>query len=83
MHARYDFPTGQQVAKRVEPLNLMWLEEPVPAENVDAYKLIAQETSTPICAGENIYPRARVPEAAGNGRRRHHHAGPPEGRRPR
>jgi galactonate dehydratase len=55
MHARYDYPTGQQVAKRMEPLNLMWLEEPVPAENVDAYKLIAQETSTPICAGENIY----------------------------
>jgi galactonate dehydratase len=55
MHARYDYPTGQQVAKRMEPLKLMWLEEPVPAENVDAYKLIAQETSTPICAGENIY----------------------------
>jgi galactonate dehydratase len=55
MHARYDYPTGQQVAKRMEPLNLMWLEEPVPAENVDAYRLIAQETSTPICAGENVY----------------------------
>jgi galactonate dehydratase len=55
MHARYDYPTGHQVAKRMEPLNLMWLEEPVPAENVDAYKLIAQETSTPICAGENVY----------------------------
>jgi galactonate dehydratase len=55
MHARYDYPTGQQVAKRMEPLNLMWLEEPVPAENVDALKLIAQETSTPICAGENVY----------------------------
>jgi galactonate dehydratase len=55
MHARYDYPTGQQVAKRMEPLHLMWLEEPVPAENVDAYKLIAQETSTPICAGENIF----------------------------
>ena len=50
-----DYPTGQQVAKRMEPLNLMWLEEPVPAENVDAYRLITQETSTPICAGENIY----------------------------
>ena len=39
----------------MEPLNLMWLEEPVPAENVDAYKLIADSTSTPICAGENVY----------------------------
>src|SRR3954471_10164017 len=38
MHARYDYPTAQQVAKRLEPLNLMWLEEPVPAENVEAYK---------------------------------------------
>jgi galactonate dehydratase len=55
MHARYDFPTAQQVAKRMEPLNLMWLEEPIPAENIDAYKLIAAETSTPICAGENVY----------------------------
>lgn len=55
MHARYDYPTAQQVAKRLEPLNLMWLEEPLPAENVDAYRLIAQETSTPICAGENIF----------------------------
>ena len=55
MHARYDYPTALQVAKRLEPLNLMWLEEPVPAENVDAYKLIADSTSTPICAGENVY----------------------------
>ncbi|MEZ5354340.1 MAG: mandelate racemase/muconate lactonizing enzyme family protein [Bryobacteraceae bacterium] len=55
MHARYDYPTALQVAKRLEPLNMMWLEEPVPAENVDALKLIADSTSTPICVGENIY----------------------------
>jgi galactonate dehydratase len=55
MHGRYDAVTGQQVAKRMEPLNLMWLEEPVPAENIDAYKIIADSTSTPICAGENLY----------------------------
>ncbi len=55
MHGRYDAPTGQQVAKLMEPLNLMWLEEPIPAENVDAYKRITESTSTPICAGENLY----------------------------
>ena len=55
MHGRYDAVTGQQAAKRFEPLQLMWLEEPVPAENVDAYKIIADSTSTPICAGENLY----------------------------
>ncbi len=55
MHGRYDLVTGKQVAKRLEPLNLMWLEEPIPAENAEAYKLISDFTTTPICAGENLY----------------------------
>jgi galactonate dehydratase len=55
MHGRYDAVTGMQVAKRFEGLNLMWLEEPIPAENVEAYLKITSSTSTPICAGENIY----------------------------
>ncbi|MDH3650229.1 MAG: mandelate racemase/muconate lactonizing enzyme family protein [Saprospiraceae bacterium] len=55
MHGRYDAITGEQVAKLLEPLNLMWLEEPIPAENVDAYAKITQSTSTPICTGENLY----------------------------
>jgi galactonate dehydratase len=55
MHGRYDAVTGQQAAKRLEPYNLMWLEEPIPAENAEAYKIIADSTSTPICAGENLY----------------------------
>jgi galactonate dehydratase len=55
MHGRYDAPTAQQVARRMEPINLMWLEEPIPAENVEAYKHITESTTTPICAGENLY----------------------------
>ncbi len=55
MHGRYDLVSAQAVAKRLEPLNVMWLEEPIPAENVDAFKLIAESTTTPIAAGENIY----------------------------
>ena len=55
MHGRYDYVAAQAVAKKVEPLNLTWLEEPVPAENIDAYRRITEETSTPISAGENIY----------------------------
>ena len=55
MHGRYDAVTAQAVAKKLEHLNLMWLEEPIPAENVEAYKLITESTSTPICAGENHY----------------------------
>ncbi|PLK44175.1 MULTISPECIES: mandelate racemase/muconate lactonizing enzyme family protein [Emticicia] len=55
MHGRYDATTGERAAKMLEPLGLMWLEEPIPAENTDAYKKIAASTSTPICAGENHY----------------------------
>jgi len=57
MHARYDATTGKRVAKEVEPFKLMWLEEPVPAENIDAMREVKASTSTPICCGENIYMR--------------------------
>jgi galactonate dehydratase len=57
MHARYDAPTGKKVAKELEPFKLMWLEEPVPAENIDAMRDIRASTTTPICCGENLYMR--------------------------
>ena len=55
MHGRYDHVTAQAIAKKVEPLNLTWLEEPIPAENFDAFKALCGETTTPIAAGENVY----------------------------
>ncbi len=57
MHARYDAATGKRVAKELEPFKLMWLEEPVPAENIDAMRDIRASTNTPICCGENLYMR--------------------------
>ena len=57
MHARYDATTGKRVAKELEPFKLMWLEEPVPAENIDAMRDVRASTSTPICCGENVYMR--------------------------
>lgn len=68
MHGRYDLPTGMKVANMLEPLNLMWLEEPIPAENLEAYRLITESTSTPICTGENLYlahPFRRLLEIGG------------------
>jgi galactonate dehydratase len=57
MHGRYDATTGKRVAKEVEKFKLLWLEEPVPAENIDAMRDIRASTSTPICCGENLYLR--------------------------
>jgi galactonate dehydratase len=57
MHGRYDMTTGKRVAKEAEPLKLLFLEEPVPAENVDAMRDIRESTHTPICCGENLFLR--------------------------
>merc|ERR1712096_542302 len=57
LHGRYDATAGMKMAQALEPLNLMWLEEPVPPENIDALNKITQSTSTPICVGENLYLR--------------------------
>jgi galactonate dehydratase len=57
MHGRYDAPTGKKVAKALEPFRLMWLEEPVPPEDIDAMADIRHSTSTPIACGENLYLR--------------------------
>ena len=57
LHGRYDATAGMKVAQAVEDLNLMWLEEPVPPENIDALARITESTKTPICSGENAYLR--------------------------
>lgn len=57
MHGRYDATTGKRVAIELEPFRLLWLEEPVAAENIDALRDVRQSTKTPICCGENLFLR--------------------------
>ena len=57
MHGRYDAGTAKRVAKELEPFRLLWLEELVPAENIDAMADVRHSTSTPIACGENLYMR--------------------------
>ena len=46
-----------KVAYAFEDLNLLWLEDPLPPENVEAMARVTQSTRTPICTGENFYTR--------------------------
>lgn len=57
MHGRYDAPTAKRVAAELERFHLLWLEEPVPPENVDVMRDVRESTKTPICAGENLFLR--------------------------
>jgi L-alanine-DL-glutamate epimerase-like enolase superfamily enzyme len=56
-HGQFDVPSAITLAKAVEDLRLLWLEEPVPAENVEAMAHVKASTSTVICTGENQYTR--------------------------
>jgi L-alanine-DL-glutamate epimerase-like enolase superfamily enzyme len=57
VHTRLDVPSAIRLARDLEPYHLMWLEEPVPAENVAAMRKVKESTTTPICSGENLYLR--------------------------
>jgi len=41
-----------EFAKAVEPVGLYWLEDPTPAEDQDALRLLRQHSTTPIAIGE-------------------------------
>jgi galactonate dehydratase len=57
VHTRLDVPSAIRLARDLEQFHLMWLEEPVPAENVDAMREVKRTTTVPICSGENLYLR--------------------------
>jgi gluconate/galactonate dehydratase len=62
-HWRYQVADAQRLAHELEPLGLMWLEDPVPPENVAALRRVTQSTTTPIATGENGYLRHGFREA--------------------
>lgn len=57
VHTKYDTESAMQLARALEPSRLMWLEEPVPSDNLDALASIRKTTQTPIACGENVYTR--------------------------
>ena len=56
-HARWDLPAATRIAKALEPLDIMWLEEIMPPDNVDAYVRLKSQTSIPICQSERVFTR--------------------------
>ncbi len=57
MDCHWKFAVGDAIklAQAVEPYDLLWLEDPVPPENIDAQAKVTASTRTPICTGENLY----------------------------
>ena len=56
-HGRVHRPMAKQLARAVEPLGLLFIEEPLLSENLEGLEQIASSTSTPIALGERLYSR--------------------------
>ena len=53
-HAKTSPIVASVIIKELEPLRLLWVEEPCPPENVRAMARIARRVQTPIATGERL-----------------------------
>ncbi len=61
-HAYWNLPSAQRIASALEPYGIMWIEDIMFPENVEAYAKLSSETSIPVCVSERLatsYPFAR------------------------
>ncbi len=56
-HGRVHRAMAKQLAKQLEPLGLLFIEEPVLSENPEALAQISALVSIPIAVGERLYSR--------------------------
>jgi len=64
-HGQFTASGAIRLAKRLEPYDPLWLEEPTPPEMPEEMALVARQTSIPIATGERLttkYEFARVLE---------------------
>jgi galactonate dehydratase len=56
-HGRVHKPMAKQLATVLEPLGLLFIEEPLLSENMEGLAQFSQLVSTPIALGERLYSR--------------------------
>lgn len=51
---QWDRPTAQRMCRRLEPLNLVWIEEPLDCYDAEGHAALAEQFDTPIATGEML-----------------------------
>jgi L-alanine-DL-glutamate epimerase-like enolase superfamily enzyme len=54
-HWDYSVESAKRLAHELEEFDLMWLEDLIPPENMDAQKEVTKATRTPVATGENRF----------------------------
>ena len=48
---------AQEIARKMEPYDVFWFEEPVNPDDYEGHRLVSQSTIIPVATGENEYTR--------------------------
>ena len=55
----WDLPTARRAARTLSAYGIHWLEEPLPAEDIQAYTRLRATIDIPVAAGESLYTEAQ------------------------
>jgi galactonate dehydratase len=62
LSSKWNLPCSLQIARSLEPYGIMYLEDPMLPDNLEAYATLARETSIPVCISERLATRFRFRE---------------------
>jgi L-alanine-DL-glutamate epimerase-like enolase superfamily enzyme len=55
----WDLPAARRAARALSRFDIFWLEEPLPAEDTQAYARLRAAIDIPVAAGESLYTEAQ------------------------
>jgi galactonate dehydratase len=56
-HGRFDIPTAVRIGHALSDFDILWLEEPIPPQNLEGLAEVKRRISVPVSAGERLYNR--------------------------
>jgi L-alanine-DL-glutamate epimerase-like enolase superfamily enzyme len=59
----WDLPAARRAARALSEFGIFWLEEPLPAEDHQAYARLRAAIDIPVAAGESLYTEAQFRDA--------------------
>ncbi len=62
LSSKWNLPCSLQIARSLEPYGILYLEDPMLPDNLEAYATLARETSIPVCVSERLATRFRFRE---------------------
>lgn len=54
-HGRFDLPTALRIARALEPYNILWFEEPIIPDTIEAIADLRSRVNVPLSFGERLY----------------------------